>query len=158
MLCPAQSPNLRCSHLVACTPYQELYLWFGQKKWRDPATAELLWHRLQWASYGAGGSRPPAAALLGEAPVAVGLGSGALGWRSCSRGAQRWCRMVGLGAGASGWGSDGSGVGAGVEGRGSGGRGPQRWWQRGSCGDSGSGLPGCTCLFTRGIEFFPQEE
>jgi hypothetical protein len=82
----------------------------GQKRWRDPATAELLWHRLQWASYGASGSRPPTAALLGGPPAVVGLGSGASSWGSCSRGA--WCqrRRVGFGAGASERGSGGSGA------------------------------------------------
>jgi hypothetical protein len=76
MLCPAQSPNLHCSHLVAYTPYEEqkskeksknhrwvLYLRLGQKRWRGPAMAELLWHRLQRASYGAGSTRPPAVAI-----------------------------------------------------------------------------------------------
>jgi hypothetical protein len=52
----------------------------GQKWWRDPATAELLWHRLQWASYGASGSRPPTAALLAGDPVAEALGANAEGW------------------------------------------------------------------------------
>jgi hypothetical protein len=123
MLCPAQSPNLRCSHLVAYTPYQEqkskeksknhrrvMYLWLGQKRWRDPVTAELLRHRLQQASYGAGSCGPPASALLGGALATVGLNSSASGWGSCRRGVRRRRRRVGLGAGASGQGSDGSGA------------------------------------------------
>jgi hypothetical protein len=124
MLCPAQSPNLHCSLLVAYTPYQEqksknhqrvMYLWLGQKRWRDPATAELLRHRLQRASYGANGSGPPVAVLLGGAPTAVGLNSGASGWG----------RRAGLGTGPSGRGSSGSGAQRRC-------RRARLWWQRGS--------------------------
>jgi hypothetical protein len=72
--------------------------------------AELLRHQLQQASYGTSGSGPPAAALLGEATAAVGLGSGTSGWGSYGRGARRRRRKAGLGAGASGRFSGGSGA------------------------------------------------
>jgi hypothetical protein len=111
-----------------------LYLRLGQKRWRDPETAELLRHRLQRAYYGAGGSGPPAAVLLGGAPAAVGLGSGASGWGSCGRGARRRHKRAGLALALLGGASVAARLDAGVEGRGSGGSGPQCWRQRGSCG------------------------
>jgi hypothetical protein len=133
MLCPGQSPNLHCSHLVAYTPYQEQNS--KEKKiqeplmsvvptaWAEevegsgdggapttPATAGHLWCRLQRASNGTGGSGPPTVALLGEAPAAVGLTSDTSGWGSCGRGARRWRRKAGLGAGAFGRFSGGRGA------------------------------------------------
>jgi hypothetical protein len=71
---------------------------------------ELLQHRLQRASYGAGGSGPPAVMLLGEALAVVGLGFGTSRWGSYGRGARRRRRKARLGASAFRRFSGGSGA------------------------------------------------
>jgi hypothetical protein len=134
MLCPAQSPNLHCSLLVAYTPYQEqksknhqrvMYLWLGQKRWRDPATTELLRHRLQRASYGASGSGPHMAVLLEGLLRQWGSALGLQGGDPTTEGLGADTEGPGLALALLGGASVAAGLSAGVEGRGSGGSGAQ---------------------------------